>query len=64
MATVSRFVCMAEGCDFCDNDEANAQRHAKQYGDKHDLMHVEYDPYSKHANVQVIDITSVNTSTY
>ncbi len=47
MATVIRYICIAEGCDFCDNDEENAERHAEQYKDKHDLIKIEYDSYYK-----------------
>lgn len=54
---------MADGCDFCDNDEENAERHAEQNGDSHDLLRVEYDPYYKKAKVKLIDTNTINTET-
>lgn len=63
MAIIIRYVCMAEGCDFCDNDEENAERHAEQYGDKHDLLKIEFDDYYKRAKVKVINTDQINTTT-
>jgi len=60
---VVRYICMADGCDFCDNDEENAERHAEQNGDSHDLLRVEYDPYYKKAKVKLIDTNIINTET-
>jgi len=60
---VVRFVCMADGCDFCDNDEEMAERHAEQYGDNHDLLKIEYDSYYKKAKVKIIDTNTINTET-
>ncbi|OQB06413.1 MAG: hypothetical protein BWY19_00224 [bacterium ADurb.Bin212] len=57
---VTRYVCMAEGCDFCDNDEENAERHAEQYGDSHDLIKIEYDTYSKRLKAKIIDSNTIN----
>jgi len=51
---------MAEGCDFCDNDEENAERHAEQYGDSHDLIKIEYDTYSKRLKAKIIDSNTIN----
>jgi hypothetical protein len=51
---------MAEGCDFCDNDEENAERHAEQYGDNHDLIKIEYDTYSKRLKAKIIDSNTIN----
>lgn len=58
---VIRFVCVAEGCDFCDNDETNARRHAEQHGDNHDLLRIEYDAYSKRVKAKIIDTNTINT---
>ncbi len=61
MAVVTRYICMADGCDFCDNDEENAKRHAEQYGDKHDLIKIEYDSYYKTLKAKIIDTNTINT---
>lgn len=60
---VTRFLCVAEGCDFCDNDEERAEEHSKSYGDQHDLLKVEYDPYYKKATVHLLDNSSISTTT-
>lgn len=61
MTLVIRYVCMADGCDFCDNDEENAERHAEQRGDNHDLIKIEYDSYSKRLKAKIIDSNTIST---
>lgn len=60
---MTRYVCVADGCDFCDNDEERAEQHSTSFGDKHDLLKVEYDPNYRKASVRLIDNTTIATST-
>lgn len=60
---ITRYVCMANGCDFCDDNKENAERHAEQWGDKHDLLKIEYDEYYKKAEVKIINTDAINTET-
>ncbi len=63
MATILRYVCVADGCKFCEDDEESAENHAEQWGDSHDILKVEYDPYYKKAKVKFIDTNTINTET-
>lgn len=58
---ITRFVCMANGCDFCDDNEENAEKHAEQWGDKHDLLRIDYDDYYKKAKVKLINTDTIST---
>ena len=58
----TRYMCTYSGCDFCDNDEENAERHSESYGNDHDLLRIEFDKNYKTVKAKFIDNSNLSVT--
>ena len=59
---IIRYLCTEAYCSFCTSREEDAEKHAEQYGENHDILYVEFDRDYNTGKMRLIDNKNVRVS--